>query len=78
MIRIDEGDEIAAITKIQEQEEAIVLTDASIDAEAEAIERLDVEDTIPATGETLPDTDKDTSQGSSESEIPGDALDNNE
>jgi DNA gyrase subunit A len=78
LIRIDEGDEIAAISKIQEQEEAIVLTEASIEAEAEAIERLDPEEIIHATGETLPDTDKDTTQGSSESEIPGDALDNKE
>jgi len=78
LIRIDEGDEIAAISKIQEQEEAIVLTDASLDAESAAIEKLGEEDIEPATGETLPDTNKDTSQGSSESEISGDALDNND
>ncbi|HSU49161.1 MAG TPA: DNA gyrase subunit A, partial [Segetibacter sp.] len=56
LIRIDEGDEIAAISKIQEQEEAIVLTDASLDAESAAIEKLGEEDIEPATGETLPDT----------------------
>ncbi|MCW3079103.1 DNA gyrase subunit A [Segetibacter sp.] len=78
LIRIDEGDEIAAISKIQEQEEAIVLAEASLEAEAEAIEKLGEEEVEPATGETLPDTDKDTSQGSSESEIPGDALDDND
>lgn len=78
LIRIDEGDEIAAISKIQEQEEAIVLNEASLEAEAEAIEKLGEEETAPATGETLPDTNKDLSQGSSESEIPGDALDNND
>src|SRR6476469_7574492 len=44
LIRIDEGDQIAAISKIQEQEEAIVLTEASIDAESEAIEKLGEED----------------------------------
>ncbi len=75
---MNEGDEIAAISKIQEQEEAIVLTEASLDAEVEALEKLGDEEIEPATGETLPDTDKDTSQGSSESEIPGDALDNND
>jgi DNA gyrase subunit A len=51
LIRIDEGDEIAAISKIQEQEEAIALTDASIEAEGEAIEKIGVED-VEATGET--------------------------
>src|SRR5206468_3911207 len=78
LIRIDEGDEIAAISKIQEQEEAVVLTEASIEAETEAIEKLGENESEPATGETLPDTNKDTTQGSSESEIPGDALDNND
>jgi DNA gyrase subunit A len=41
LIRIDEGDEIAAISKIQEQEEAIVLTEASLAAEAEALDKLE-------------------------------------
>jgi len=74
LIRIDEGDEIAAISKIQEQEEAVVLTEASIEAENEAIEKIGTTETEPAIGETLPDTDKDTSEGSSESEIRGDEL----
>lgn len=77
LIRIDEGDEIAAISKIQEQEEALVLTDASLEAEKEAIERLGEQSEEPATGETLPDTNKDISQGSSESEVAGDAFDDN-
>lgn len=40
LIRLDEGDEIAAMSKIEEQDEAIALTDASIAAESEAIEKL--------------------------------------
>ncbi|MDB5245916.1 MAG: gyrA [Segetibacter sp.] len=73
LIRIDEGDEIAAISKIQEQEEALVLTEASIEAENEAIDRIEQEPET-AEGETLPNTDKDTSEGSSESENPGDTT----
>jgi DNA gyrase subunit A len=41
LIRIDEGDEIAAISKIQEQEEAVALNDTSIEAETEALEKLE-------------------------------------
>jgi DNA gyrase subunit A len=73
LIRLDEGDEIAAISKIQEQEEALVLTEASIEAENEAIDRIEQEPET-AEGETLPNTDKDTSEGSSESENPGDTT----
>jgi DNA gyrase subunit A len=76
LIRIDEGDEIAAISKIQEQEEAIALTDASIEAEGEAIEKIGVED-VEATGETQSER-PDTSQNSSESELPGDTDITNE
>jgi DNA gyrase subunit A len=43
LIRIDEKDEIAAISKIQEQEEAMVLTEASIVAETEALEKIEGE-----------------------------------
>jgi DNA gyrase subunit A len=76
LIRIDEGDEIAAISKIQEQEEAIALTDASIEAEGEAIEKIGVDD-FEATGETQSER-PDTSQNSSESELPGDTDITNE
>ena len=41
LIKIDEKDEIAAISKIQEQEEAIVLTEASLEAETIAIEKIE-------------------------------------
>jgi DNA gyrase subunit A len=52
LIRIDEKDEIAAISKIQEQDEAIVLTDASIEAEAEALEKIEgIESAEPTTNE---------------------------
>jgi DNA gyrase subunit A len=60
LIRIDEKDEIAAISKIQEQEEAVALNDSSIEAEAEAIERIEgdaPETDQPPTGDT---TDNDT------------------
>jgi DNA gyrase subunit A len=77
LIRIDEGDEIAAISKIQEQEEAIALTDASIEAEAEAIEKVGDEETEPATGEVESER-PDTSENSSESELPGDTEFDNE
>jgi DNA gyrase subunit A len=43
LIRIDEKDEIAAISKIQEQEEAIVLNEASREAETEALEKIEGE-----------------------------------
>jgi DNA gyrase subunit A len=75
LIRIDEGDEIAAISKIQEQEEAVVLNEASIEAETEALEKIE-QMPLEAEGETLPDTTQDTGRDSSESEIPGDTLNN--
>ncbi len=79
LIRIDEGDEIAAITKIQEQEEAIVLTEASIEAENEAIDKLEP-DIESAEGEMPTDkTDINTNdQNSSESEISNDTLEDYE
>jgi len=40
LIRIDEKDEIAAISKIQAQEEAVALTEDSIEAQAEAEEKV--------------------------------------
>jgi DNA gyrase subunit A len=46
LIRIDEGDEIAAISKIQEQEEAIALTETSIVAETEALEKIEEENVL--------------------------------
>ena len=46
LIRIDEGDEIAAISKIQEQEEALALTETSLIAETEALEKLDGEENV--------------------------------
>ncbi len=81
LIRIDEGDKIAAISKIQEQEEAIVLTEASIEAENEAIEKLeaieaDIE-TAEAGNEDTNDEDNtnDTNNDhSSESEISNETL----
>ena len=78
LIRIDEGDEIAAISKIQEQEEAIVLTEASIEAENEAIDKLE-SDIETAEGEIRPtDTTDNLTQGSSESEISDDTLEDSE
>lgn len=77
LIRIDEGDEIAAISKIQEQEEAIVLTEASIEAENEAIEKL-ASDTDAAEGETQSNISADNEENSSESEISNDTLEDNE
>lgn len=77
LIRIDEGDEIAAISKIQEQEEAIVLTEASIEAENEAIEKLE-SDTEIAEGETQSNIPADNEENSSESEISNDTLEDNE
>ena len=41
LIRIDEGDEIAAISKIQEQDEAVSLTDVSLEAETKALENFE-------------------------------------
>jgi len=77
LIRIDEGDHIAAISKIQEQEEAIVLTEASIEAENDAIEKLDSEP-VSGEGETASDISSDNPQGSSDSEISNDTLEDNE
>lgn len=78
LIRIDEGDKIAAISKIQEQEEAIALTEASIEAENEAIEKIDII-AEPVEGETIPDaSEDDTEENSSEGEISNDDLENNE
>jgi DNA gyrase subunit A len=77
LIRIDEKDEIAAISKIQEQEEAIVLTEASIQAENEAIDKLEP-DTDMAEGETKNNSIGDTNENSSESEISNDTLEDNE
>ncbi len=53
LIRIDEKDEIAAISKIQEQEEAIVLTETSLEAENDAIERIEAAESVdgPTVGE---------------------------
>ncbi|HLL45020.1 MAG TPA: DNA gyrase subunit A [Segetibacter sp.] len=76
LIRIDEKDEIAAISKIQEQEEAIVLTEASIQAENEAIDKLEP-DTEMAEGETKNNSVGDTNENSSESEISNDTLEDN-
>lgn len=79
LIRIDEGDQIAAISKIQEQEEAIVLTEASIVAENEAIEKLEAD---TETAEVLAENntgnaDNDNEDHSSESEISNDTLEDN-
>jgi DNA gyrase subunit A len=79
LIRIDEGDEIAAISKIQEQEEAIVLTEASIEAENEAIDKLEIStETASGEGETLPGTVNDNEDNSTESDISNDTLEDNE
>ncbi|WP_207493853.1 DNA gyrase subunit A [Aridibaculum aurantiacum] len=56
LIRIDEKDEIAAISKIQEQEEAIVLTETSIDAENEALDKI--EGAAAAEGEIVGNADE--------------------
>lgn len=77
LIRIDEGDKIAAISKIQEQEEAVVLTEASIKAENEAIEKLEatvVEDNTETTDVKKDDTNDNNSDHSSDSEISNDTL----
>jgi DNA gyrase subunit A len=63
LIRIDEGDEIAAISKIQEQEEAIALTETSIVAETEALEKIEEENDLGNTNEsedTTSDNDPET------------------
>ncbi|MDB5192233.1 MAG: gyrA [Segetibacter sp.] len=69
LIRIDEGDEIAAISKIQEQDEAIVLTEASIQAEATALDKLEdaSPDAIAQTdaAEGLPDKEENTTDNNS-------------
>ncbi len=77
LIRIDEGDEIAAISKIQDQEEAVALTDSSIEAQAEA------EETINAKDDSLPQVEKqpehdDAKPDASDSELPDDAPVTNE
>jgi len=77
LIRIDEGDEIAAISKIQEQEEAIVLTEGSIEAENEAIEKLEGESHDTEIGEVKTDTSQDDNDHSSDGEISNDTLENN-
>ncbi len=77
LIRIDEGDKIAAISKIQEQEEAVLLTEASIKAENEAIEKLEatvVEDNTETTDVKIADTNDNNSGHSSDSEISNDTL----
>lgn len=56
LIRIDEGDEIAAISKIQEQEEAMALNETSIVAETEALEKIEGEENA---AETINDTQED-------------------
>lgn len=76
LIRIDEGDEIAAISKIQEQEEAIVLNEASIEAENEAIEKIEKETTTE--GETAPETNDETTDNSSESENTNEEFEKND
>jgi len=84
LIRIDEGDEIAAISKIQEQEEAIVLTEASIVAENEAIDKLETEaenqenEIETPEGELSANASEDNTDNSSESEISNDTLEDNE
>jgi DNA gyrase subunit A len=77
LIRIDDGDEIAAISKIQEQDIAVVLTEASIEAENEAIEKISQE-IDSAEGETRPDTNKETGENSSESENSNEEFENND
>jgi DNA gyrase subunit A len=78
LIRIDERDEIAAISKIQEQEEAIVLTEASIEAENEAIEKLETETGIETEKEAVKDNiSQDDNDHSSDSEISNDTLEDN-
>ncbi len=63
LIRIDEGDEIAAISKIQEQEEAIALNETSIIAETEAREKIEGEENLSEDTndpkDDIPDTAKD-------------------
>jgi len=80
LIRIDEGDQIAAISKIQEQEEAIVLTEASIEAENEAIEKLEALEK-PETPVIQHEDQANDNDHSSDSEISNktleDDLDNN-
>ena len=78
LIRIDEGDEIAAISKIQEQEEAAALTEASIEAETEALEKVgDAAGEIHAEGEKAQQAG-DTSENSSESEQKNDEFQDNQ
>lgn len=63
LIRIDEGDEIAAISKIQEQEEAMALNEASIVAETEALEKIEEGNDLGNTNEsedTTSDNDPET------------------
>ncbi|HEX8357730.1 MAG TPA: DNA gyrase C-terminal beta-propeller domain-containing protein, partial [Segetibacter sp.] len=76
LIRIDEGDEIAAISKIQEQDIAMVLTEASLEAEKEALEKIELEG---SSNEPEPErnTDDDTSDNSSESENTNEDFENN-
>ena len=66
LIRIDEKDEIAAISKIQEQEEAIVLTEASLEAETIAIEKIEAaenaEDINSTTSPEVPDNEEDNEE----------------
>lgn len=76
LIRIDEGDEIAAISKIQEQEEAIVLTEGSIEAENEAIDKLEA-NIETESGEEKTNTNQDHNNHSSDSEISNDTLEDN-
>ena len=54
LIKIDEKDEIAAISKIQEQEEAIVLTEASLEAETIAIEKIEAAENAEEITSTTP------------------------
>ena len=60
LIRIDEKDEIAAISKIQEQDEAVTLTETSIDAETEALEKIE--------GQKSADTDLDDTTDDAENQ----------
>lgn len=63
LIRIDDGDEIAAISKIQEQEEALALTDTSIANETEALEKIEGEETLTDTTNENPAEPNDDNNG---------------